>query len=508
MRLRAWFLLLPALLAGCMAGLELPRRAVQAFSADSARRYVEYLASDELQGRNTPSPGLLQAAEYIAAAFRRWGLQPVQGRYEYPYELVRRDLERDSLVLRLWRGDTLWQAAIPEQAVPSPFTGEGHLRGARLLVVAQAQLDSALRRADSTVLQDAVVLLVRARRRQGEGDTATEGRAGVSLSGALRLLSSRGVRGVLLVDPPERAWLRPMQFPWPSLSPGLSPDMLPLRLVQESRYPIVYSIGGEVIEALFGSRERFREYLSRGQQEQSLQEVPGVQVELRVAFREVERVEVPNVVGMLVGREYPQEYVVIGAHFDHVGVVSARGKEQDTIYNGADDNASGTAGLMLIARALSQLPKPPRRSILFVAFSGEEKGLLGSRAFVRKPPFPLENCIAMLNLDMIGRNHPDSLSVGVRPAGLRELIERENRRLRHPFVLGQRAEEFFGRSDHASFAEVGIPVAFFFTGLHEDYHRPSDHAEKLDYGKLSRVALLAARVAWQLAERGREAIGQ
>jgi Zn-dependent M28 family amino/carboxypeptidase len=233
--------------------------------------------------------------------------------------------------------------------------------------------------------------------------------------------------------------------------------------------------------------------------------LPGVWAELAVAFEAKELVRVPNVVGMLRGRRKPEEYVLIGAHYDHVGVMAMPGA-QDSIYNGADDNASGTAGLMLVARALSQLRRSPERSIVFVAFSGEEKGLLGSRAFVQHPPLPLEHCVAMLNMDMIGRNHPDSLSIGVRPAGLWQLVVEQNQRSPRPFLLGREAEEFFGRSDHASFAALGIPVVFFFTGLHPDYHRPSDHADKLNYDKLSRVAFLAARVAWHLAQRGRAAI--
>jgi Zn-dependent M28 family amino/carboxypeptidase len=107
----------------------------------------------------------------------------------------------------------------------------------------------------------------------------------------------------------------------------------------------------------------------------------------------------------------------------------------------------------------------------------------------------------MLNLDMIGRNHPDSLLLGWRGEHLAQLLQEENRRLRRPFLLGELGQsELFLASDHASFARRGIPVVFLFTGLHEDYHRPSDHAERLDYDKLTRVALLAARLLWRLAQ--------
>lgn len=489
-------------LGGCASGTDLPRQAAREFLPDSARQYVEFLASDELQGRATPSAGLLQAATFIAEAFRRWGLEPVGESYWHPYSLVRRDLRRESLWLRFRFGDTLWEAAIPDHAVPMPMTGEGSTEEAPLVLLQRLPADTAAFQPSAPLPRGSVVLMVRSRQ-EGRADTATQGAsARVSLWGWLRWMRRHGVAGVLLADVPQQGQrLRPRRFPWPSLSQHPSISTLPFQLPDtDTAVPVVYSIGAEVLERLFGSVDAFRQIV---EQQESLpgpvvKPLPGIKVELSLAFREIERVEVPNVVGILRGRSRPQEYVLIGAHYDHVGVTALPGVA-DSIYNGADDNASGTAGLMLIARALGRLPKKPSRSIVFVAFSGEERGLLGSRAFVQNPPLPLKHCLAMLNLDMIGRNHPDSLLVGVRGQWLESVVQAQNRALPRPFLLGREAEEFFGRSDHASFARHGIPVLFLFTGLHEDYHRPSDHAEKLNYDKLSRVALLAARVAWALA---------
>ena len=490
-----------ALLGGCSVGTELPRRAAREFSADSARQYVGFLASDELQGRATPSPGLLQAAAYIADAFRRWKLEPLGDGYWHTYRLIRRDLRRESLLLRFRLGDTLWEARIPEQAVPVPVTGAGAFQDASLVLLGPLPADTTALQAAAPMLQHSVVLLVRSR---DGADTAGGKRSRqMSLREWLGWMKHRGVVGMLLAEHPKKQrTLRPQRFPWPAFQQQGTLQALPLQLPEaaDTVMPVVYSIGGEVLEKLFGTLEAFRQRLEQlgSRTEPHPEPISGVRVDLSVAFYEREHVEVPNVVGILRGQSRAQEYVLIGAHYDHVGVMSVPG-EADSIYNGADDNASGTAGLMLIARALAQLPEKPARSVVFVAFSGEEKGLLGSRAFVRTPPLPLEKCVAMLNLDMIGRNHPDSLSVGCREQWLRGLLEQQNRALSRPFLLGEEAEEFFGRSDHASFAARGIPVLFFFTGLHEDYHRPSDHADKLNYDKLSRVALLAARVAWAIA---------
>lgn len=490
---------------GC-SSLELPRAVSRALIPDSARRYVEFLASDELRGRATPSPGLLRAADYIADAFRRWGIQPVEGRYWHEYELVRRDLARDSLWLRIRRGQDVWEATIPQHAVPHITTGAGRYEHAPVVMLVADSLDTASLASYAGHLQGSVVFLTRGR--HAEKDTASEGRGTPwRMRELLRQLHRYGVIGVLVSEPPDsRRGLRPQRFPWPALSSSPHLHSLPWQLVNaDTVMPVVYSVGAEVVTALLGSIEAFRERIRHAETlGHSLAEpIPGVRVDIAVAFQDRERISVPNVVGFLPGRRFRQEYVLVGAHFDHVGVM-ATPNSQDSIYNGADDNASGTAGLLLIAHALSQGRQAPERSILFVAFSGEERGLLGSRAFVAAPPLPLENCLAMVNLDMIGRNHPDSLSVGVSEYWLRQLVEEENRRLRSPFLLGREAqEELWGRSDHAVFAARGIPAVFFFTGLHEDYHRPSDHADRLNYEKLSRVALLAARLVWRIAQQGK-----
>ena len=216
-----------------------------------------------------------------------------------------------------------------------------------------------------------------------------------------------------------------------------------------------------------------------------------------------------NVVGVVRGTLYPDEYVVIGAHYDHVGYFdapadamdTARG-EIDTIYNGADDNASGTTALLLNAEAFGSLPQErrPARSILFIAFSGEEKGLFGSRAYVAEPLVPIEKTVAMLNMDMVGRNHPDSVSIAGRSRSpeLSAMAEEANRS--EPMTIAYDLEGMFFRSDQASFAQKQIPVLFFSSGQHPDYHMVSDSPDKIDNQKLAHIARLCFRTAWLVAE--------
>ncbi len=476
-------------LYGCASGLELPRSVErEILRPDSARRFVEFLASDELQGRNTPSPGLLQAARYIAQAFQRWGIQPLGESYLHWYELVRVDVRPESLWVRIRRGTQQWTAQLPRDAVPLVQTRAGRVVDAPVVFVGSLAAEP---RADER-LRGAVALVV--------GDTGFVSRA--RLEQRIEQLRRLGAIGVLFVQSLERLerQTRVLGYPWPALS-RLPVGSLPLqpRRADTAGLP-AYTIGRAAVEALFGSLDDFREWLRAQDTAPIPALLPDVRVDLNVALVEHERVRVPNVVGWIPGRHAQEEYILLGAHYDHVGTYSRPG-EQDSTYNGADDNASGTAGMLLIARALALGRVKPLRSILFVAFSGEEKGLLGSQAFVEAPPLPLSGCRAMLNLDMIGRNHPDSLLLGWRDERLAQLVQEENRRLPRPFLLGELGQsELFLASDHASFARRGIPVVFLFTGLHEDYHRPSDHAERLDYDKLTRVALLAARLLWRLAQ--------
>lgn len=211
-----------------------------------------------------------------------------------------------------------------------------------------------------------------------------------------------------------------------------------------------------------------------------------------------------NVLGILPGADpvLRREYVVVGAHYDHLGLGGAGSLAPDTaaVHNGADDNASGVAGLLEIARHLAAAP--PARSVLFLAFSGEELGLLGSAAFIRAPAVPLDRIVAMVNLDMIGRLRNDRLIVyGVESAReLPALLDSLNTGLARPFALHAQGDGY-GPSDQTSFYAAGIPVLHFFTDLHEDYHRPSDDADKIEAEGVVRVAALAADAVRAIANR-------
>jgi hypothetical protein len=198
-----------------------------------------------------------------------------------------------------------------------------------------------------------------------------------------------------------------------------------------------------------------------------------------------------NVVGLLRGSdpELSDEYVLIGGHYDHVGQDDE--EEGGDIYNGADDNGSGTAAVVAVAEAFATLPEPPARSLLFVGWGAEEKGLLGSNWFVHHPPVELENIVAAINLDMVGRNDEDEISV-VGRTETPDLVAQFDRfagevRLK----LNDDAGAGASRSDNASLWLAGIPTASLFSGTHDDYHEPSDTAGKIVPSKVERAARLS-----------------
>jgi hypothetical protein len=214
-------------------------------------------------------------------------------------------------------------------------------------------------------------------------------------------------------------------------------------------------------------------------------------------------VSTQNVVAMVAGRDpvLAREYVVIGAHFDHLGRSPASALDPGAgaaIRNGADDNASGTAALLELARMFTA--QPARRSIVFAHFSGEELGLLGSQHFVERAPVAVGDITAMVNFDMIGRLQNDRLIVyGVGTA--RELPALLDSANVEPKLRISEVQDGFGPSDHASFYAKGIPVLHFFTGTHEDYHRATDDADKINAVGEARIVALAERIVRSIADR-------
>lgn len=431
-------------------------------TATDMRARIGFLASDALRGRDTPSPGLEVAAAYIASEFQRMGLEPRGGDggflQRYPYTIRR--LRSDSVRL------TIATSGEPESLVfgrdffvwagtPAVTRGE--------LVFAGAKIEPAAQLRGRVAVVEIAGALDRAWR-----TAVVNARNAATTGGAAALI-------VVLDSTITEADVRQRATAF-STTMGVSPVVSTIFLRRD--------LAGEVL------RQRGTAYIT----------APVAEVVHRP----------PNVVAVLPGSdpELRNTYVVLSAHMDHVGV-GAPNAQGDSIYNGADDDASGTAAVLEVAEALASLPTRPARSVLFLTVSGEEKGLLGSQHFAEHPTVPLQSIVANINIDMIARNAPDTVvAIGQEYSSLGPLVRELVRR--HP-ELGLTAskdiwpqERFFFRSDHYSFAKKEIPAIFFFSGVHEDYHRPSDEVTKIDADKAARIARLTYYLTQEIAN-GREA---
>ena len=224
-------------------------------------------------------------------------------------------------------------------------------------------------------------------------------------------------------------------------------------------------------------------------------------------------VQTENVVAIIEGSTLPEEYIVISSHLDHEGVKNGE------IYNGADDDGSGSVALLEVAEAFQEAVKAgkgPKRSIIFLHVSGEEKGLLGSRYYTDNPLYPLVNTIANLNIDMVGRTDPkrknendnyiyligsDRLSTELHEVSEAANKATVNLELDYTYNAEDDPNRFYFRSDHYNFAKNNIPVIFYFNGTHDDYHKPTDTVEKIRYDLLAQRSQLVFYTAWELANR-------
>jgi hypothetical protein len=477
------------------------------------KQTIGYLASDSMKGRATPGKELDEAAEFIAAQFKSFGLQPFRGSYFQNLDFCYLDLGPGNFISVVKGLETI-NFELKDDFVPYDFSGSRPAEGD--IVFAGYGITAPEYNYDDYKDIDArgkiVVVL---RQEPGQTDTACklfEGPITTRYSGLpekQKTAELHGAAGLLVIAGPlQYLQARPKEFIWPSLSKVLPKNSPPMDYCgnPERHIPVV-QIGDKLINELFGDTDSLRRIQLRI--EKTLQPgsylVKGKSLAMNVSITSTP-VGGRNVIGWLTGSDpaLKDEAIVVGAHYDHIGVMKDHDAEADYIFNGADDNASGTSGMLAVAKAFSSMVETPKRSVIFIAFAGEEKGLLGSETYVRKPLWPLEKTMAMFNLDMIGRNYPDSLFViGARQnPGLLKVLKKENKTIGFALAESNR-KEMEGGSDHVSFFRKDVPVIFFFTGFHEDYHKVTDSPEKINADKAARVARLAFLTAWTVSNENK-----
>jgi hypothetical protein len=492
-------------------GQKVPKKILKEFTAVEFQNHINFLASDILLGRNTPSAGLDTAAAYIAAEFKKYGLEPVNGSYFQPLPLVVTNLGEDNRVL-VEKDGQQHALTISTQYVPFEMTANAEVNGE--LVFAGYGITSAENNYDDYANLDVngkIVLILSHGPR--ENDTASpffnRGRNRLnSIDFKVKNAIDHGAAGILYVtDPLNHLLLKPRGYPWPSLQKNATGDMARPRLKgpEVKKIPVIH-VGKEVVDLAYGSVDSLKniQAMIDGGMKPASGILTGIKVTIKTSIDE-QFIPAQNVAGLLRGGdpELRDEVLIIGGHYDHVGFRKEHKEGDDYIMNGADDNASGTTGVLMTAEAFSKMKNKPARSVLFIAFAGEEKGLFGSRAYTDTPLFPLEKTVGMLNLDMISRNGADSLFLegAVMSPDLTSIVIKANEQIGMKLHLGQ--ETYMGGSDHAPFFDKKIPFVFFFAGLHPDYHTIRDNPNTINAEKGARVSKLVFLTAWMVSNEAK-----
>ena len=458
------------------------RAAATITAADVAHR-IGVIADDSMLGRDTPSRGLELTAAYIAGQFRRFGLKPGgdSGTFLQRYPITRRqfDAAGSRVEFRAGTRDTTARFDRSARYLQGALSGEP-LTGPVVLVGGALGPDDVSRMA----LRDKVVIYV-------SDYMAPPSDRAAQAARALRLAAPRAVVLAANLDPDAFAARIPKNPP--------ARTAVDLRLVSPPFVEVTDAVIAPLLRAAGVDLAAVR-----ADPKPAFRALPEVSVRLVIKETVLARLSAPNAVGILEGSDpaLRHEYLVYSAHMDHIGVSPG---QPDSVNNGADDDASGTAGVVELAQAFSRPGARPRRSIIFLTVSGEEKGLWGSRYFTEHPPVPIDRIVADLNMDMIGRNWRDTIvAIGKEHSDLGTTLARVN--AAHP-ELNMTAiddrwpeERFYYRSDHYNFARKGIPVLFFFNGVHADYHRVTDSPDKIDSEKESRIVRLLYYLGREVAD--------
>lgn len=434
---------------------------------------ISALAHDSMRGRGTPSPELDEAAAYIATGFRAAGLEPA-GTDGYLHRWARDLRYLDTMAVAM---------ALDSPSLALDWPTDYFLVRAHEQPTLEGDLYYAGSAANTTAL-DA---------RDMEGKVVLFYNPAQTYGSEWLGYYFDAIQRAVQAEPVAVGFVLAETFGAEQVA-----DLARDRVTSRSSLPL-FGFSAHAVERLAAAVGQTPGAL-RNEARKSLH------ARLRVTMPSAGEIHFPaNVVGVLRGSdpELSDTYVVLTAHFDHLGV-GAPDATGDSIYNGADDNASGTAALLELADALSSLPEAPRRSILFLATSGEELGLKGSEAYLETTTVPSASMVAALNFDMVGRGPEGRLYlVGQDYTSLGALtreVDRHLPELELTLLPENPGQNLYARSDHWEFAKRRIPALFFFTGLHPDYHKPGDHADLVDLGKATAIARLGLWVTAVVAD--------
>lgn len=504
-----------ALLALATGALAAPPRPAEVanpeITAAEIKAHIRYLASDELQGRRSGSPGNDLASSYIAARFRAAGLKPLGDGASYYQKFpvfVGAKLGKEN---RLWTRTEKGTETLDlgQDYMPLIFTGNGQVEGE--VVFAGYGISRPDINYDDYKDLDVKGKIVLVLRHTPDGDDSGKFGPNALLTYKTMTAREKGAAGILLVTgplsdktedhlgvkengkplPPQAAFRRAYRTVSASSDCGI-----PAAIVKTDWAEKLAGLAGKNLKDL---------QVGMAHGKPASFPIPGAQVTFQTGvIRETGATR--NVVGFLEGSDprLKEEVVVLGAHYDHLGLGdehSLSESDRPEIHHGADDNASGTAAILELAQYFAANRKKLGRSLLFMAFSGEEMGLLGSAHWVKEPTIPLGRVAAMVNLDMVGRMKGDTVQVigaGSSPVW-QGLLDQANKPFKLQVKTGGKDSSGFGGSDQQSFYAKNIPVLFFFTGVHPDYHKPSDTWDKINSEGEAKVTQLVAETVREIS---------
>jgi hypothetical protein len=489
-------LIAPATTAPALASSTMPVSIQSPFNqpmpGDSdPRDTIPFLASDELEGRIIGSVGNDRAADFIAAEFQTAGLKPLPGQNGYFQSFPYRGTVGATDATTLSIGSQ--KLTTGKDFVPLGFSADGTFAGnAAFVGYGVSAPEVGYDDYAGIDVKGKMVLLIRFEPvdDKGNGRLNSDPRLGWSshatFEAKAKNAAAHGAAGVLLVDSPD----------------AQSDDLLNMNAVSAAAATIpILNIKRSVAEQLLHEAgapdlKRLKQQIDTKFQPQS-KLLEKTEISGRV---QMQRSVTPmrNVMACIPGSgPHADEFVVVGAHYDHLGKgqMGHQFGMVGSIYHGADDNASGTATVIALAAKMAHAAAPPARTIVFVCFTGEEEGLIGSEYFVAHPPIPLDKTVAMLNFDMVGRLKNQMLYVGGQGTAVDFDSVLTAAQQHSKLTIKSVGRGGLGPSDHMSFATRHVPVMFLFTGLHSDYHRPTDVASKINYDGMAEILNFAGDLA-------------